>query len=346
MQPRVHELDEFIALWKKTDGILMDVRSSGEYLKAHIPSALSLPLMDNEHRVIIGTTYKQQGRQAAVLKGFELIGPRFHEIITEALKLAGEKEVFLYCWRGGMRSNITAWLLQMAGMKVHLLKGGYKTFRHWVLEQFQIQRTILVLGGSTGSGKTEMLELLKARKEQVVDLEAIANHRGSAYGPLGLPPQPSQEKFENLLATALAATNPAERLWLENESRAIGKITLPNQIYDMIRYSPMVEMQVPIAVRKDRILAEYGVFSKDELAEKTSNIERRLGGQHMKAALEHLEAGEMSSWLDIILKYYDKTYDFGTSQRQKEKVFHIAIQWSEKNVEVQKVLNTANKSGS
>lgn len=134
----------------------------------------------------------------------------------------------MYCWRGGMRSNISAWILTMAGYKVSLLKGGYKTYRNWALQQFILQRNIVVLGGKTGSGKTALLQLIKEKGEQVISLESLAHHKGSAYGSLGQLPQHSNEHFENLLAYQLWQTNAEELLWLENESRTIGYNKIPD----------------------------------------------------------------------------------------------------------------------
>lgn len=343
MQIIVHELKDFLSLRIKKNAVLLDVRSSAEHLKAHIPGALSLPLMDNEHRVIIGTIYKQEGREAAVLKGFELIGPLFHEKISKASELAPDKEVFLYCWRGGMRSNIMAWVLQMAGFKVHLLKGGYKSFRHWTLAQLELPFNTIVLGGKTGSGKTEMLYLLKEEGEQIIDLEDLANHRGSAYGHLGKPDQPSQEQFENLIGWELANLNLTERIWLENESRAIGKVNLPNVIFNQIRNSVQVEMNTVDSVRQDRILKEYGVFSIEELKERTERIGKRLGGQHLKAAIEFLDRADMYGWLSIVLYYYDKTYSHGNYERVEGSIETVVITWNEPEVEVRKLINAANK---
>jgi len=299
MQLRIFEIEEFLLKYKLTPkSVLLDTRSSAEFLKASIPGAVSLPLLDNESRAIIGTIYKKEGREAAVLKGFELEGPRFHEKIRRALELAPEKEVFIYCWRGGMRSNIMAWLLQMVGFKVTLLKGGYKTFRNWALQQFEIERKVVVLGGKTGSGKTAILERLQTLGEQVVDLEAIANHRGSAYGALGKSEQPSQEFFENLLAIRLFEIDSSIRVWMENESRLIGKVKIPNSIYNLICSSLLINIDVPILDRKKIILEDYGKFPISDLIEKTELLSKRMGPQNVKAAVIALRESNYDEWLN------------------------------------------------
>lgn len=327
MQCKTLPLVDFIQLLKKGESVLLDARSSKEYNKAHIPGAQSLPLLDDEHRAIIGTIYKQEGREAAVLKGFELVGPLFHEKIKKAKQLAEGRPVLIYCWRGGMRSNIMAWLLQMAGMKVTLLKDGYKTYRHWALELFESLPPIVVLGGKTGSGKTEMLAVLSRLGEDTIDLEKLANHRGSAYGHLGMPEQPTQEMFENMLAWELADKAGSKGLWLENESRSIGKVMLPNPVYDAIRNAPVVEMDVSIEVRKKRILVDYGSFPVEALIERTECLTKRLGGQHVKAAVAHLRANEFSEWLDIVLHYYDKAYQHGNNERNAESINVVPVDW-------------------
>jgi tRNA 2-selenouridine synthase len=342
MQLRIFEIEEFLLKYKLTPkSVLLDTRSSAEFLKASIPGAVSLPLLDNESRAIIGTIYKKEGREAAVLKGFELEGPRFHEKIRRALELAPEKEVFIYCWRGGMRSNIMAWLLQMVGFKVTLLKGGYKTFRNWALQQFEIERKVVVLGGKTGSGKTAILERLQTLGEQVVDLEAIANHRGSAYGALGKSEQPSQEFFENLLAIRLFEIDSSIRVWMENESRLIGKVKIPNSIYNLICSSLLINIDVPILDRKKIILEDYGKFPISDLIEKTELLSKRMGPQNVKAAVIALRESNYDEWLNLVLDYYDRTYGRNSLDDNNKIVKSVRINWDDIQVGVQQILNAA-----
>lgn len=327
MQIRVLAIEEFLVQIEKKNPVVFDVRSEKEFEKAHIPGAINLPLLNNEHRHLIGTVYKKQGREAAVLKGFELVGPFFHSIINNAVKKAAGRDVFLYCWRGGMRSNITAWLLKMAGLKVTLLKDGYKAYRHWVINNFEKPLNILILGGKTGSGKTEILKLLKEEGEQVIDLEFLASHKGSAFGLLGMPPQPSQEQFENMLGEALNKMNSSAFVWIENESRGIGKIIIPTPIFDRMRAALVIEVQVERKERVKRISDEYCIFPVEQLAEHTRRIERRLGGQHLKAALSFLEENKLEEWLEIVLNYYDKTYAFSNDQRDQAMSHFIPFSW-------------------
>ncbi len=326
---RVLEIEDFLLKSCRGDRIILDVRSEKEYEKAHIPDALNLPLLNDEHRHRIGIVYKKEGRQAAVLKGFELVGPGFHQLIKDALRAANGAEVYVYCWRGGMRSNIMAWLLNMAGLRVTLLKNGYKAYRHWVIKQIEKPLKLVILGGKTGSGKTEILKMLKESGEQIIDLEALASHKGSAFGLLGMPPQPTQEFFENLLAHALEAVDPSKICWIENESRGIGRLILPNPLYDQMRTSPVIEVQVDRRQRENRINKEYCIFPVEKLAEHTKRIEKRLGGQNLKAALNHLENGNLPAWLTIVLDYYDKTYTYSNNLRDLSLTKIMNFNWEQ-----------------
>jgi tRNA 2-selenouridine synthase len=341
MKTRALPVDQFLAEWQSTDGVLFDSRSPSEYQKGHIPGARSLPLLNDEHRHEIGIIYKQKGRQEAVLAGFERVGPLFHQIIQNATNLSLGKPVFIYCWRGGMRSNISAWLLSMAGMQVTLLEHGYKSFRNHILREFEKPRNIMVLGGKTGSGKTDLLPFITDNENGIIDLENLANHKGSAFGALGLPPQPSQEHFENLLGSELMATSPQKTLWLENESRQIGNVNLPNSVYDWIRGSHMVAVDPGDEARKQRILADYGCFPIAELAERTERIGKRLGNNHLKSALEALQRNDLTTWLDIILVYYDKAYNYGNELRDADKYTIVDTKGSTLEAAAKKVKSAA-----
>lgn len=339
MQSRTVPIEDFIELYKSKQYPLLDARSTSEYNRGHIPGAQSLPLMDDEARKIIGTIYKQQGREAAVLKGFELIGPEFYQKIIRASELAPDKNVMVYCWRGGMRSNIIAWLLQMAGFKVVLLKGGYKTFRHWVIDQYTLSRNLIVLGGRTGSGKTEMLHMLKAANEQVIDLEGIAHHKGSAFGALGQPQQFLQEHFENHIAWELSFTNSSEPLWIENESRHIGKNQIPNALFEQIRTASKLTVNVDWETRTNRIMQEYGYFETDVLIEKTQDVSRRMGPQNAKAAIQHLTDGDIRSWVEKMLIYYDKTYEHSGLSQENKKSATVDFNWEDAATGIRNMIN-------
>jgi tRNA 2-selenouridine synthase len=321
--------------------LLIDVRSEAEYNRGHIPRAVNIPLLNNEQRVIIGTLYKQKGRAEAIQKGFELVGPVFYKMIQEVNQLSKSPQVMIYCWRGGMRSNIFSWLISIAGYNACVLKGGYKSYRNWALKQFTISRKIIVLGGKTGSGKTEMLTLIKLKGGHEICLESLANHKGSAFGSLGQKPQPTQEHFENLLAWKLYYTNPSEELWLENESRNIGSLKIPDPLFDIMRSAPVVEIIVDREIRAERILNEYGRFPVVELQEKTKKLIKRMGGQNVKDALFCLETNDMKGWVNCLLDYYDRTYEHSNGGRDALKSRQVNVNWNRAD-EVENVIMQAN----
>jgi tRNA 2-selenouridine synthase len=303
---------------------LLDTRSEGEYTHAHIPGAINLPLLNNQEREKVGTCYKQKGREEAVLLGFDLAGPKFGDYIRKAKEITNT-EIVVYCWRGGMRSNIMAWLLEKAGLKVYLLEGGYKTFRHWALNEFEQPLKLLVLGGKTGSGKTEVLHEMKKAGEQVIDLEGLAHHRGSAFGALGQPAQPTSEQFENNLALELLKIDRKKTLWLENESSKIGGVKIPDGIYNQMRATIVVEIEVPLENRIKNIARDYASFPKEKLAEATKRIEKKLGNKNMNDGLNYLQENDFYNWIKILLDYYDKAYTFSKSQREPGTVLNVPI---------------------
>jgi tRNA 2-selenouridine synthase len=317
------DIHDFLRKLDEQKPLLLDVRSESEYKQGHLPGAVNLPLLNDEHRAIVGTTYKQKGREAAVLSGFDLVGNKFGDFVRTALDLSREKNILLYCWRGGMRSNIMAWILSAAGFKVTLLKGGYKTFRRWALDQFNQQKKIFILGGRTGSGKTEVLKALFGKGEQVIDLEALAHHKGSAFGALGEKPQPRNEYFENLLAMQWNRMDENKILWLENESVTIGSVKLPDNVFEMMRTAPVIELKVDMESRVKRILEDYGKFSVSELSENTLKLKKRLGEHRMRQAVEALQSNNKRGWLEEILLYYDRAYDYGMSKRKPESIISV-----------------------
>ncbi len=302
---------------------LIDARSPAEFAQGHIPGAVNLPILDNEERHIVGLTYKQEGNEKAVQKGFELVGKKFSDYISEAKKNAVNKNIMVYCWRGGMRSNIMSWLLNVSGLQVTLLTGGYKSYRHWSLEELASQRKWIVLGGKTGVGKTEILLHLKKTGRQVIDLEGRAHHKGSAFGALGQKEQPTNEHFENLLALDISKLDRALPIWIEDESPRIGAIKVPDALYAQMRKSITVAISRDVSIRKERILSEYGIFPVEVLAERTTQLKKRLGGDRLKIALDHLEQNNLAGWMEIMFLYYDKAYEHGIANHHEDDVIHF-----------------------
>jgi len=299
---------------------ILDVRAPIEFAQGHVPGALNLPLFDDEERARIGTTYKQVSQERAVHLGLEFFGPKMSAMVKRAQKLAQGKEVRLHCWRGGMRSGAVMWLLELAGFKVHLLDKGYKDYRRAVLASFDSPRQWRVLGGLTGSGKTDVLHALAAAPHQqpVLDLEGVAHHKGSAFGAIGQPAQPTQEQFENNLAAAMLALPTDAPVWVEDESRQIGRLTIPPALFGQLRTASRWVLEVPRAARVAKLAAEYGAEDPVELAAAITRIEKRLGGLATQQALAAIAAGDFALMVELALGYYDKTYTYGLAPRPGE----------------------------
>ena len=315
-------IDDFVGIVSKA--IVIDVRSPGEFEHAHIVGAHSLPLFTNEERAIVGTTYKQKSREAAIKIALPFFGEKMKPLIetVEALVAAFEKKnsqeaptIIVHCWRGGMRSGAVAWLLDLYGFKVIQLIGGYKAYRNWALAQFEKPYPLKVLGGYTGSGKTEILLELKRRNQTVIDLEGLAHHKGSSFGALGQAQQPSQEMFENKLAHALSSIEYAEDgIWIEDESQRIGLVMIPTSFFTLLRNSICYFIEIPFNERLSFITTSYGKFDKDSLMSATLRIQKRLGGLETKTAINHIIEGNIIDAFSILLKYYDKWYEKNTQK--------------------------------
>ncbi|MCC3155720.1 tRNA 2-selenouridine(34) synthase MnmH [Hymenobacter sp. 15J16-1T3B] len=298
------------------DAPIFDARAPLEYAQGHIPGAVSFPIFSDEERAQIGTTYKRVSQDKAILLGLDFFGPRMSQVVKAAQKLAPNKEVRLHCWRGGMRSGAMQWLLELAGFRVHLLDKGYKDYRRWALASFEQPRPLLVLGGLTGSGKTDVLHALARREEPILDLEGLAHHKGSSFGAIGQAPQPTTEQFENELAWRLYRTPPdAARLWVEDESRTIGTVAVPGPLYAQMREAPLVVLEVPRAVRVQKLADEYGRHDPAALAAAILRLRKRLGGLVTKEAMGAIGEGDMEKMVTLVLDYYDRTYSHGLEGR-------------------------------
>jgi tRNA 2-selenouridine synthase len=300
------------------DGIVIfDVRSPSEYHRGHIPCALNLPLFTDGERAEVGTLYKKKGKDVALLRGLDFFGPKMRLTVELAATYSRAKKTAIYCWRGGMRSAAVGWLLETAGFQVSVLAGGYKTYRRWALQQLTQPRRYVIIGGYTGSGKTWVLHAMRKMGEQVLDLEGLASHRGSTYGGLGLPTQPTQEHFENKLAYLLSSFGD-QPIWIEDESRMIGRLKIPDALFEQMSRAPLFVLQRSLTDRIHHLLAEYGHFPREELIEATRRIRKRLGDQRTTCAVSCLEEGNLAGWIEQALHYYDKAYHHSLKARQHE----------------------------
>jgi len=246
--------------------------------------------------------------------GLDFFGVKMRKMVEEVEQLnSNSKTVLVHCWRGGMRSGAVSWLLDMYGFRVYTLVGGYKKFRNYVLDTFKLPFQLNILGGYTGSGKTELLKALKENGETIIDLEGLAHHKGSAFGSIGMPKQPTQEMFENILSVELRRIfeiPPAGGggAWLEDESQRIGLVNIPGDLWKNMRQSPVYFLDIPFEERLKHITEEYGKLDKQPLLDAIGRIKEKLGGQNAKAAAQLLEEGNTLESFRILLKYYDKFY--------------------------------------
>jgi tRNA 2-selenouridine synthase len=318
-------IEEFLEL--SEDSPILDVRSPAEYAHAHIPGAHSLPLFTDEERKAIGTAYKEQSREIAIKIGLDAFGPKMRGMVEQAELLLKDKKhqehspaVLVHCWRGGMRSDAVAWLLDLYGFKVYQLEGGYKAYRHWVIAHWLEGGSFNILDGYTGAGKTLVLYELEKLGAPVLDLEGIAAHKGSAFGGLDKIPQPTQEMFENQLATRIAALrrrHSDKPIWIENESQRIGDVNIPIDLY---RYwssgkLPTVFLDVPFEERLENIAKGYGHYNTESLINAIVRIKTRLGPLETKTAIAHLVEGDIKACFHILLHYYDKHYQTAPVQK-------------------------------
>jgi len=284
---------------------LFDVRAPLEYAKGHIPGAINLPLFSNEERAIVGTCYKKEGQRQAIELGVKLVGPKLYDLLTLVKKHAeSNASLRLYCWRGGMRSGFVGWFLNFVGFKAAVLPGGYKAFRTWTREQFEKPYQLHVIGGNTGSGKTEWLQ----KQPQALDLEQCAAHRGSSFGLLPSTSQPTQEQFENLIAWRLSRLDRSQPIFIEDESRTIGTLVIPQALFRAMQIAPRTILDVPLEERVERIIRDYGDFPRQHLIECTRRLQKRLGGVRTEEAVRWIEQGNLREAVLILLQYYDKSY--------------------------------------
>ena len=296
---------------------IIDVRSPSEFSQGHWPGAINVPLFTDSERETIGKSYKKESRLKAIFNGLKVTLPKATKLLeiilhTTTKKDQGNKSIRIYCWRGGMRSRTFAWLARTIGIKTYLLKGGYKNYRKWVLNQFEADLPIRVLGGKTGTRKTDLLNYINHENLYVIDLEGIANHRGSSFGSLGMKKQPSTQQFENFLAESIDEfqKSNAIEIWLEAESSNLGKCRIPNSLFIKMKKAPIIEIIKTKDERVDNLVNVYSQNTQIELKEAVERIRKRLGPQRTKEAIVAIEKKEWSKACKAMLDYYDRCYEY------------------------------------
>lgn len=291
----------------------MDVRTPAEYQQGHIVGSVNIPLFTNEERADVGTRYVQQSREEAIRRGLELVGPRLAGYVEQARALG--KPLVVYCWRGGMRSSSMSWLFSTSGLASQTIPRGYKGFRTAAAKHLAQPWQWRVVSGPTGSGKTTFLCGLAAGGEQVIDLEGLANHKGSSFGGIQQPAQPTTEHMMNRIHHAMRGFDLSHTVWLEDESRSIGRVHLPDVLYEAMKIAPRHVLETPLEVRVSNLVAEYGQLPPQELVAAFERIREKLGGERTQRAIAALEANDRELAAEIALDYYDRTYEFSAKNR-------------------------------
>ena len=316
--------------------LIIDVRSPIEFTKGHVPGAINIPLFDDLERAEIGTLYKAKGKEEAVMKGLELVSPKLTELIRQAKENTKTNDVYVYCARGGMRSNSFGWLLNTAGLKVKIMQGGYKAYRNFVLSRFEKPYKLLLLGGATGSGKTEVLYELN-NKIQVLDLEGLAHHKGSAFGGINQPPQLPQQLFENEFFAHLSELDPAKFILAEDESMSIGYNKIPYPFWLQMKNAAIIKLIVPFELRVKRLVNEYGTSDKALLVKSIKNISQQIGWNNYKKCIRLLEEGQLADVAAIALMYYDKAYEYNHNKKEKSFLIPVETDTDDAKINAEKV---------
>ena len=317
-------LEKALALRDK-GALLVDARSPLEFAEATIPGAVNVPLLDNEQRRDVGTLYQRQGKQAARQLGIKLVSPRIPELVDRVLaaRSPGSPPVVVFCWRGGMRSRALTQFLDLAGVPARQILGGHKAFRKHVSNFFEQARwsRLIVLRGLTGVGKTVILHRLQKAGWPVLDLEGLANHRGSAFGNLGLLPQPSQKMFEALLWDDLRHYPEGSYVLAEGESRHIGRLVQPPKFFESLQKEVSVWIEAPLEARVRNILADYPVCDelKREFSAPINALKERLGKDVVHELLDLLETCRWEELVrELMIRYYDPLYRHTLPERRIE----------------------------
>ncbi len=305
---------------------IVDVRTPSEYGKGHIPGAVNIPLFSDDERAKVGTLYKKEGQRQAILEGLSSVGQRLRQLAEAGEVAAREEQVFLYCWRGGMRSASISWIWGLLGLQTTKLQRGYKAYRNYIYQLFESPFDIRVIGGKTGSRKTDILKCMQEKGEQVIDLEALACHKGSAFGGIGESSPPMHEHFENLLGWELNLLDPNRRVWVEDESRFIGSLMIPGKFWEQMGGAAIYYIECPRQERVNYLVGTYGNYDIGELAESIDKIKKKLGGARHKEMQEALRSGEFNRVCELSLDYYDRAYDYGLTLRKPPRFEKISVE--------------------
>ncbi len=303
------------ALARKKDICFIDVRSPTEYQKAAIPHAINIPLFDDSERHELGIIYKEKGAEAARMRGVELLSPKLPLLLKKILRICQNSTPVIYCWRGGMRSETVVAMLQLLKIPAYRLTGGYKKYRRFLfqaLDNYSLKPVIVTLHGLTGVGKTKILDILKKEGCYTLDLESLANHRGSVFGSLGLGAPRSQKNFESLLWEELEKNKTAPYILVEGEGKKIGPVFMPKFLVEKMIAGHHVLLIASLEVRIQRILEEYITRNdawNESVIKALNHLSGQLGQENITRIQLMLKNNNIKDAVrDLCVNHYDKLY--------------------------------------
>ncbi|MEM9135898.1 MAG: tRNA 2-selenouridine(34) synthase MnmH [Cyanobacteria bacterium P01_F01_bin.42] len=318
--------------WPESFSEVLDVRSPAEFAEDHVPGAVNLPVLSDSERAEVGTLYKQVSPFIARKRGASLVSRNISEHLSTYLAdMPKDYAPVVYCWRGGQRSFSMATILSQVGWRTGVLSGGYKTYRKHVRQQLETvprQFQFNVLCGLTGTAKTEILRRLSSAQTQVLDLEKLANHRGSLLGREVDSPQPSQKQFDSDLLSALEQFDPKRPLWVEAESNKIGQIFIPSQLWTRLKQGRCVEILAPVASRVSYLVNTYPQFSANlpTLMTELRKLKQRYGKAQIDQWQVIIERGSAAEIVRSLLAvHYDPAYRKSMGQQYLNQVDQISL---------------------
>lgn len=314
---------------KMRDILLIDVRSEKEFSEATIPGAINIPLLNDEERATVGTVYRHEGPEAARRLALKFIGPKLFEKVETVDKKANCKKLAIFCWRGGQRSQFVASILDTIGYDVYRIIGGFKSYRRYVnayLNREELSQRAVVLYGLTGVGKTEILIRLGQMGLPALDLEGLAQHRGSVFGKIGLPPSPSQKDFESNIVKFLTGIGDEGIFVVECESRRLGNLLVPLSVMNSMKKGYRVLLYTSMENRVKRIREIYTSGPGEnikQLQKAVSCLVKRIGRTRVEELNRLLEERKFDYVFTYLLKnYYDPLYKY--PDRPSEE-FHLSV---------------------
>lgn len=324
----------------KIDGsyVFIDVRSPGEYRSETIPDAINIPIFDDKERSLIGTTYIQDSVEKAKKLGIEAAANKLPSIYNQVATLDKEYDnLIFFCARGGFRSSSLVSLFKTLGINAHKLDGGYKKYRKYInrtLPEIIKGVRFVVLYGNTGTGKTHILESIKKEGMDIVDLEGCANHRGSLLGSVGLGEQNTQKMFESMLYESLK-NRKTNIVYIEGESKRIGKVIIPNYIYNAMNNGIRIKIEASLETRVDNILKDYVHGTDEELIKGLNLLRKYIGDKNIDKYIEMIRKSEYSKVIEeLMIRYYDplyehknRTFDNTFHNRDNEDIAKQIIEW-------------------